>query len=195
VSIFVCWFLGFLYMMWPPRLIKPRWLQWLEKEYGYGLDILVEEAQKMGRWRWEARVHDQQGLESWAQEVLRRRQQDMDEAWASWLTHQACQKGERMFRKYRGNVPPDRLLDPYKLIDVPEHRNEDFHQYLMGPRQGMLFALIDSFEPGRAFTIADLRQACPGITDKLIRWVLDGFRARGEVECTGRGRAARWRRV
>jgi hypothetical protein len=43
--------------------------------------------------------------------------------------------------------------------------------------------------------VADLRQACPGVSLDLIRRVLKGLRADGRVECLGRGQQARWRKT
>jgi len=65
----------------PPRWIKPNWLQWLEQEYGYCLPILVEEAQKMNRWTWEAKVRTRAGMQEWIDDVFIRRQKDVDFAW------------------------------------------------------------------------------------------------------------------
>jgi Fic family protein len=44
------------------------------------------------------------------------------------------------------------------------------------------------------FTVSDLQRQCPGASVDLIRHVLKNLRRRGEVECLGRGRSARWRR-
>lgn len=44
------------------------------------------------------------------------------------------------------------------------------------------------------FTASDLQRQCPGVSVDLIRHVLKNLRRRGEVECLGRGRSARWRR-
>lgn len=64
--------LTFVFMIAPPNWLKPKWLQWLEREHGDQLDLLVKEAQAMGRWRWEARVETQEGLEKWVKEVRRK---------------------------------------------------------------------------------------------------------------------------
>ena len=45
------------------------------------------------------------------------------------------------------------------------------------------------------FSIADLCRLCPGVSVDTIRAVLKRLRAKGEVECVGRGQAAKWRRV
>jgi hypothetical protein len=54
---------------------------------------------------------------------------------------------------------------------------------------------IKSFEVGKPFTIVDLKSLCPDVSREMIRDVLYYLRSQGQVECTGRGRSARWRRV
>lgn len=46
----------------------------------------------------------------------------------------------------------------------------------------------------RAFTVADLQVACPGVSIDTIRLVLKNLRGT-DVECLGRGRNAQWRRL
>jgi hypothetical protein len=72
---------GFLFMVWTPNWIKPVWLRWLEQEYGYCLDILIEEAQKMNRWDWEARVRTQKGMQMWIDEVFAHRRAEIEQRW------------------------------------------------------------------------------------------------------------------
>lgn len=45
------------------------------------------------------------------------------------------------------------------------------------------------------FSVADLQRECPGVSLDMIRHVLKDLRRNGLVECTGRGRGARWRRL
>jgi hypothetical protein len=72
-------FSGFALMIWQPAWIKPRWIRWLEREYGYCLDILRKEALNMGRWNWEAQVRTQADLERWVKEVVARHQKEIDQ--------------------------------------------------------------------------------------------------------------------
>ncbi|TDI35999.1 MAG: Fic family protein [Acidobacteria bacterium] len=44
------------------------------------------------------------------------------------------------------------------------------------------------------FTVAELERACPGISRDMLRRVLAQLRKAGELECHGRGPAARWRK-
>jgi len=44
------------------------------------------------------------------------------------------------------------------------------------------------------FSVADLQRECPGVSLDMIRHVLKGLRRKGDVECLGPGRNARWRR-
>lgn len=73
--------IGFWFMYHPPKWVKPSWLQWLEQEYGYCLSILIEEAQKMNRWAWEAQVRTQSGMQAWIDDVFTHRREDVDFAW------------------------------------------------------------------------------------------------------------------
>jgi hypothetical protein len=45
------------------------------------------------------------------------------------------------------------------------------------------------------FSIAELRRECPGVSVDMLRRVLKGLKSEGRVECLGRGRSARWRRL
>ncbi|MBY0524634.1 MAG: Fic family protein [Gemmataceae bacterium] len=45
------------------------------------------------------------------------------------------------------------------------------------------------------FRVADLQQACPGVSVDWIRSVLKDLRSQGKVECLGRGQQAQWRRL
>jgi hypothetical protein len=195
-AFFLLSLVGILFMIWPPSWIKPRWLRWLEREYGYGLDILIEEARAVGRWQWEARVRTREGLENWVQGVLEKRERDMYRAWRGWVSYQVGRNTKRVKRKYGGgNIPFDRYMDPYELPYVPEHRKKDYQQYLTNPRQRVLRTFIESLDAGREFTVADLERVCPDLSRKYIRYLLDELRAQKYVTCTGRGRSARWRRV
>jgi len=45
------------------------------------------------------------------------------------------------------------------------------------------------------FTIAELQRECPGVSVDMLRHVLKALKAERRVECLGRGRNARWRRL
>jgi Fic family protein len=45
------------------------------------------------------------------------------------------------------------------------------------------------------FTIAELQRECPGVSVDMLRHVLNALKGEGRVECLGRGRSARWRRL
>lgn len=61
-----------------------------------------------------------------------------------------------------------------------------------GEKTGMVVETIKSF-PGD-FTVADIQRGCPGISIDMVRRVLKNLQARGDIECLGRGRNAKWRR-
>jgi hypothetical protein len=66
-----------------------------------------------------------------------------------------------------------------------------------GSPRGAKTDLVTRAVQGRrgSFTVAELRHECPGVSVDLIRRVLKRLRGQGEVECLGRGPAARWRRI
>jgi hypothetical protein len=186
---------GLLFMTWPPSWIKPRWVRWLEREYGYGLRVLLEEARAMGRWKWEVRVRTRDGLESWVQEVLEKRAKDMYWAWLDWVDYYVARNTTRMKRRC-----PEKLgtLEQFMIpphVYRPLHREKDYDYYLEVKRAGILHSAIKAFDQGRSFVAADLERICPGVSRGTIRRVLSEARDRGRIECTGRGRSARWRRV
>jgi hypothetical protein len=44
------------------------------------------------------------------------------------------------------------------------------------------------------FRLVDIERACPGVGRDWIRAILFELKKKGEVVCTGKGKAARWRR-
>ena len=46
-----------------------------------------------------------------------------------------------------------------------------------------------------AFRLSDLQRECPGVSVDMIRHVLKELRDQGAIECSGRGRGARWHRI
>lgn len=68
----------------------------------------------------------------------------------------------------------------------------------LSTHRGAKAEAITSFINARAvpvFTLADIRLAVPTASDAHIRKVLHGLRDAGDIESTGRGRAAAWRRL
>jgi Fic family protein len=47
----------------------------------------------------------------------------------------------------------------------------------------------------RAFRVADLQKACPGVSLDLIRVTLKNLQRMGRIECLGRGRSAEWKKT
>jgi hypothetical protein len=45
------------------------------------------------------------------------------------------------------------------------------------------------------FTVAEISQVCPATSIDMIRHILKQQRDFGNVECLGKGRAAKWRRI
>lgn len=71
VSNYVVWpmlLLSLLLGIWTPRWLRPRWLVYLEEEYGSVMWHLLEEARK-DAWNWEQQVSTHQGLVKWAEET------------------------------------------------------------------------------------------------------------------------------
>lgn len=68
----------------------------------------------------------------------------------------------------------------------------------LSTRRGAKTDAITNFIRARAipvFTLADVRIAVPTVSDAHIRKVLHAMRDAGEIESTGRGRSAAWRRI
>ena len=121
--------IGLLFIIWCPPFLKPRWVRWLEREYGYGLQILIEEARAMGHWQWETQVRTRQGLEDWVQEVLEKRLEDMYLAWRDWVDWQVFCRMRREGKKKLATI--EQYMIPY----VPEHRKVDYENYLKTCRE------------------------------------------------------------
>ncbi len=60
--------LSLLLAVWPPRWLRPQWLNYLEDEYGTVMWKLLDEARKDVP-NWSRRVRTQAGLEEWAEET------------------------------------------------------------------------------------------------------------------------------
>ena len=105
--------LGFWFMYHPPRWIKPNWLQWLEQEYGYCLPILVEEAQTMNRWAWEAKVRTRAGMQEWIDDAFIRRREDVEFSWGAEKFYLIEQESDA--------IQPGMIVEG----DIPAHRQDD----------------------------------------------------------------------
>jgi Fic family protein len=62
-----------------------------------------------------------------------------------------------------------------------------------GAKRAMVRDVIEHFVG--EFTIAELEGACPTVGRDTIRFVLKDMRDQGKVECLGKGRWAKWRRI
>jgi Fic family protein len=62
--------------------------------------------------------------------------------------------------------------------------------------RGAKTSLVESAIAGleRGFTLADLERACPGVSRDMVRKVLQRLQRSGQIECTGRGPGATWRK-
>jgi len=63
-----------------------------------------------------------------------------------------------------------------------------------GRKQRAVRRSVDEFV-GDRFSLEDLRQANPGVSDPTLRQVLRELKAEGSIALEGRGRGAKWRRV
>lgn len=57
--------------IWNPRWLQPRWLVYLEDEYGTVMWHLLQEAAQDPK-RWEQQVRTQEDLETWAEETRKK---------------------------------------------------------------------------------------------------------------------------
>ncbi|MCP4538856.1 MAG: hypothetical protein GY832_17110 [Chloroflexi bacterium] len=113
---FLLVFASFLFMIRPPRWVKPRWLRWLEYEYSYCLDILIKEARVMGRWNWGAQVSTRVGLEQWVESVVKRHRQEIDERWEIVREYRLVDQLTDAFMQGKPKI------EDYVVPNVPEHR-------------------------------------------------------------------------
>jgi Fic family protein len=63
-----------------------------------------------------------------------------------------------------------------------------------GPKRALITSFIDSLMVDE-FTIADVRQAAPGVSDGYINRVLSQLKDEDRIKSLGTGRSARWRRL
>jgi len=63
-----------------------------------------------------------------------------------------------------------------------------------GSKRKLIETFIDSLMVDE-FTIADVREAAPGVSDGYINRVLGDLKNQGRIEPLGTGRSARWRRL
>jgi hypothetical protein len=63
-----------------------------------------------------------------------------------------------------------------------------------GSKRALITSFIDSVMVDE-FTIADVRQAVPGVSDGYINRVLSQLKDQGRIKSLGTGRSARWRRL
>jgi Fic family protein len=61
-----------------------------------------------------------------------------------------------------------------------------------GAKTALVEAAIDA--QGGLFSVADIRQACPGVSLDMIRLLLQRLKGT-KVQCEGRGQSAKWRRM
>jgi hypothetical protein len=62
-----------------------------------------------------------------------------------------------------------------------------------GSKTVLIETAVQSF--GAEFTLSELERACPGVSRDMVRRVLQALQKAGKVECLGRGRSARWRKI
>lgn len=80
------------------------------------------------------------------------------------------------------------LKDAYKEFE----RRLGSLQPPRGEKTTMVQGAVDGFSGD--FSVADIRQKCPGVGVDMIRRVLKDMRSQGFVECVARGRNAKWRK-
>jgi hypothetical protein len=62
-----------------------------------------------------------------------------------------------------------------------------------GEKTALVFAAIQRH--AGSFAVADLQNACPGVSVDMIRHVLGQLRSWKKVRCLGRGRSFRWEKT
>jgi Fic family protein len=85
------------------------------------------------------------------------------------------------------------------LLFILGHACKEFEQRvgdiksIPGEKTALVITAIES-QIG-SFSIADLQNACPGVSVDMIRHVLNQLRAEKKVRCLGRGRTSRWGKI
>ena len=85
------------------------------------------------------------------------------------------------------------------LLYILTHACKEFEQRLgdiktiPGEKTGLVLTAFQN-QTG-SFGVADLQNACPGVSVDMIRHVLNRLRAEKKVRCLGRGRTARWEKT
>ena len=120
--------------------------------------------------------------------------------WAYWLEENYKSKLDVLIadirrdpRAWERRVTTQKGLEEWAREVAGEPRQED--QRRRQEQEKAIHSAIKSFSQGETFVIADLERACPGTSYATILRVLVQLRAQEKIECTGRGRTARWRRV
>ena len=62
-----------------------------------------------------------------------------------------------------------------------------------GEKTALVITAVQSWSG--SFSIADLQNACPGVSVDMVRHVLKQLRSEKKVRCLGRGRTSRWERI
>jgi len=110
----------------------------------------------------------------------------------------------------------DALWRSSQRWDVGHHDLTPWHQYSLGvliyayrefeerveklattpgAKRAAVMAALESFDPGQTFSISELERVCSAASRATTRRVLNELRDKGQVECLGTGRWARWRKI
>jgi len=67
----------------------------------------------------------------------------------------------------------------------------------IGAPRGEKRSHVEEFiqKSGESFSVREVQDGCPGVSIDMVRKVLKDLQKESRVECLGKGRAARWRRV
>jgi Fic family protein len=85
------------------------------------------------------------------------------------------------------------------LLFILTHACKEFEQRLgdiktiPGEKTGLVLTALQN--QSGSFSVADLQNACPGVSVDMIRHVLNRLRAEKKVRCLGRGRTSRWEKT
>jgi hypothetical protein len=104
------------------------------------------------------------------------------------------------FQKESFSIP---LQIIWQLNDLAEFKGKQAYQEFEqrvgeviaphGEKTARIETAIETF--AEKFSVADLHQACPGVSIDLIRTVLKRLQAENAVKYLGKGRSARWIRL
>ena len=114
-----------------------------------------------------------------------------------YLTGVPSQYGIRDKRRHDGKHDPWPYIN--YILSIIKMAYKEFEERLgrlQSPRGEKTALVLHAIDKALGpFRIAELQNECPDVSVDMIRRVLKNLRAKNQVECTGRGQNAQWRKT